>query len=140
MDLSPVQREEVAFSFSALPLQPEWAPEAEDVSTMSLKGETELGGMKGEAGRGLKGPEVLGVGGSGGEDLSRGRWQGEGPIRRECRPCLGLSKGPGGIWLTCPHGAAAQVPASHPKYMCSLVSASPGWIRTAVGASQARRG
>lgn len=65
MDLSPVQREEVAFSFSALPLQPEWAPEAEDVSTMSLKGETELGGMKGEAGRGLKGPEVLGVGGSG---------------------------------------------------------------------------
>lgn len=32
--------------FLPLPLQPEWAPEAGDVSTMSLKGETELGGMK----------------------------------------------------------------------------------------------
>lgn len=50
--------------FLPLPLQPEWASEARDVSTMSLKGETELGGMKREAGRGLKGPEVLGVGGS----------------------------------------------------------------------------
>lgn len=49
--------------FLPLPLQLEWAPEAGDVSTMSLKGETELGGMKREAERSLKGPEVLGGGG-----------------------------------------------------------------------------
>lgn len=60
-------------SFLPLPLQPEWAPEAGDVSTMSLKGETELGGMKREAGRGLKGPEVLGVVGPGEADLWRER-------------------------------------------------------------------
>lgn len=38
--------------FQPLPLQPEWAPEAGAVSTMSLKGETELGwitGRRGEA-------------------------------------------------------------------------------------------
>lgn len=51
------------FLFLPLPLQPEWAPEAGDVSTMSLKGETELRGMKREAARGLKGPEILRAGG-----------------------------------------------------------------------------
>lgn len=49
--------------FLPLLLQSEWAPEAGDVFTMSLKGETELGGMKREAERDLKGPEVLGDGG-----------------------------------------------------------------------------
>lgn len=70
--LSLVLSEDVAFSFLPLPLQLEWAPEAGDVSTMSLKGETELGGMKREAERDLKGPEVLGDGGS------RRRWSMEG--------------------------------------------------------------
>lgn len=50
-------------------------------------------------------------------------------MHERVRPCPGLSKGPRTVWLTCPHGAAAQAPASHPKYMCSLVSASLGWIR-----------
>lgn len=113
--------------FQPLPLQPEWAPEAGDVSTMSLKGETELGQMKREAGRGLKGPEVLGAGGF------RGPWRerelGEGTTCRRGQVLSWTVKGPGGIWLTCPHWAAAQAPASHPKYMCSPVSASLGWIR-----------
>lgn len=38
------------------------------------------------------------------------------------------AKGPRGLSSHVPT-AAAEAPASHPKYMCSLVSASLGWIR-----------
>lgn len=128
MVLSPVQDEDVAFSFSAPLPSARVGPRAGDVSTMSLKGETELGEMEREAGRDLKGPEALGGG-----EFRRGSVEGKSWVRgqhlRQYRSCPGLSKGPGGIWLTCPHRPAAQAPASHPKYMCSLVSASLGWIR-----------
>lgn len=40
-----------------------------------------------------------------------------------------LLKGPGASCAHAPPPAAAQAPASHPKYTCLLVSASLGWIR-----------
>lgn len=79
------------------------------------------------AGSGLKGPEGLGGCGSRGRRPDMGKVVGWGEIRG-CRTQPGLLKSPG---ASCSHVsiAAAQAPASHPKYTCSWVSASLGWIR-----------
>lgn len=112
---SPVCTEDVAFPFCPSPFSQSGPQRLGNVSTMSLKGETELGGMKREAGRGLKGPEVLGGGG-----FRRGSVEGKTWVRGqragENRSCLGLSRAPG-IWFTCPHGQLPR-PLRHTLNIC----------------------
>lgn len=117
MVLSPVQGEDVAFSFSAPPPSAEWAPEAGDVSTMSLKGETELGGMKREAGRGLKGPEI-----QGGGEFRRGSVEGKSWVRgqhpRQYRSCPGLQRALGASGSLAPTDQLPR-PLRHTLNICA---------------------
>lgn len=102
---SPVHGEDVAFSFSAPPPSARVGPRAGDVSTMSLKGETELGGMKREAGRGLKGPEVLGGGGFRRGVCGRKESWVRVQQAREYRSGLGLSRALGASGSHAPPGS-----------------------------------
>lgn len=98
--------------------------------------------MRREAGIGLKGPEGLeGCESGRREGLGRARWPGQGEMCERAQSLAQTAKGAGGILFTWLPPAAARTPASHPKYTCSLVSASLGWIRAQLwGPRPARRG
>lgn len=84
--------------------------------------------MRREAGSSLKGPEGFGGCGSQRREPGEGKVVGWGEMCQGMQdPDLDYQRAWGHLVHT-PLAAAAPAPASHPKYTCSLVSASLGWI------------